>query len=185
MDPSSDTAAAPLADLVRRAKAGEEAAQCALILIYQRRIGSFLQAIVGRSDSVEDLTQTVFIKMVRGLDRLHDSARFEAWLFRLARNAGIDFLRRQRLRKIFTPLALGHENIPESSGAMAREQMDELHYALSHLVPRDQVLLALAQERHSEEEIARITGTTVPLMKARLYRARQRLRKRYKPFDGA
>ncbi len=144
MDTSSTTE--PLADLVRRAQKGEEPAQRALILNYQRRVAGFIYAIVGRSDSIEDLAQTVFIKMVRGLERLHDPAQFEAWLFRLARNACIDYLRRQRLRRIFTPFAAEHTDIPEPPGAVDTEELDALRHALSRLRPADRALLALAQE---------------------------------------
>src|SRR4051812_13358880 len=99
-----DTTETPaLAELVRLAQRGDEAAQRALIVSYQRRVAGFIYAIIGRSDAIEDLAQTVFIKMIRALDRLHEPAQFEAWLFRLARNVCIDHLRRQRLRRIFTP----------------------------------------------------------------------------------
>jgi RNA polymerase sigma-70 factor (ECF subfamily) len=177
---TSETAA-PLADLVRRAQKGEEAAQRALILSYQRRVAGFIYAIAGRSDSIEDLAQTVFIKMVRGLDRLHDPAQFEAWLFRLARNACIDYLRRQRLRRIFTPFIAEHTDIPEPPGAVDTEELDALRHALSRLRPADRALLALAQEGRSQAEMAKITGTSVVVIKARLHRARERLRENYQP----
>ena len=56
---------AALADLVRRAQEGNEAAQRTLIISYQRRIAGFVYAITGRGDAVEDLAQLVFIKMFR------------------------------------------------------------------------------------------------------------------------
>ena len=179
VDTSSTTE--PLASLVRRAQKSEESAQRALIISYQRRVAGFIYAIVGRSDSIEDLAQTVFIKMVRGLDRLHDPAQFEAWLFRLARNACIDYLRRQRLRRIFTPFAAEHTDIPEPPGAVDTEELDALRHALSRLRPADRALLALAQEGRSQAEMAKITGTSVVVIKARLHRARERLREYYQP----
>lgn len=170
-----------LADTVRRAQKGDEAAQRALIMGYQRRVAGFIYAIVGRSDAVEDLAQTVFIKMVRALDRLHDTAQFEAWLFRLARNTCIDHLRRQRLRRIFIPFAAEHSDIPEPPGAVDTEELDALRHALSKLRPVDRTLLALAQEGRSQAEMAEITGTSVVVIKARLHRARERLREYYQP----
>jgi RNA polymerase sigma-70 factor (ECF subfamily) len=178
MDTSETTA---LADLVRRAQKGEESAQRALIVSYQRRVAGFIYAIVGRSDAIEDLAQTVFIKMVRAIERLHDPAQFEAWLFRLARNACIDHLRRQRLRRIFTPFGAEHADIPEPPGAVDAEELDALRHALSRLRPVDRALLALAQEGRSQAEMAEITGTSVVVIKARLHRARERLREFYQP----
>ena len=107
-----------LVELVRRAQKGNEAAQRELIVSYQHRIAGFVYAITNRSDSVEDLAQQIFIKMVRALERLQAPAQFESWLFRLARNTCIDHLRRQKLRRIFMPFAPEHEDVPEPPGAV-------------------------------------------------------------------
>jgi RNA polymerase sigma-70 factor, ECF subfamily len=178
MDTSETTA---LSDLVRRAQKGDEDAQRTLIVNYQRRVAGFIYAIIGRSDSIEDLAQTVFIKMVRALDRLQAPSQFEAWLFRLARNTCIDHIRRQRLRRIFIPFSTEHTDIPEPPGAVDSEELDALRHALSRLRPVDRTLLALAQEGRSQVEMAAITGTSVVVIKARLHRARERLREFYQP----
>jgi RNA polymerase sigma-70 factor (ECF subfamily) len=178
MDPTSTT---ELVELVRRAQGGDEAAQCDLIKAYQRRIAGFVYAITGRSDSVEDIAQQVFIKMIRALDRLQAPAQFESWLFRLARNTCIDHLRRQKLRRIFLPFAPEHENVPEPAGAVDSEELDALRHALDQLRPQDRALLALVQEGRSHGEIAESLGTTVAAVKARLHRAREHLREHYQP----
>ncbi|MCR6657602.1 MAG: RNA polymerase sigma factor [Opitutus sp.] len=170
-----------LGSLVRLAQQGDEAAQRTLVTSYQRRVAGFVYAITGRSDAVEDLSQMVFIKMIRALDRLHDVAQFEAWLFRLARNTCIDHLRRQKLRRIFTPFGDEHENIPEPPGGVDSEELDALRHALQQLPPKDRALLALAQEGRSQAEMAAATGTTIMAVKARLHRAREKLRKFYTP----
>jgi len=90
-------------------------------------------------------------------------------------------LRRQKLRRIFLPFAAEHENIPEPPGAVDPEELDALRYALAQLRPADRALLALAQEGRSQVEMAEITGTTVAVIKARLHRARERLREFYQP----
>ncbi|HVU23934.1 MAG TPA: RNA polymerase sigma factor [Opitutus sp.] len=174
------SASAALGELVRRAQKGDEAAQRTLIVNYQRRIAGFIYAITGRSDAVEDLAQQVFIKMIRALGRLHEVSQFEAWLFRLARNTCIDHLRRQKLRRIFTPFGAEHENIPEPPGAVGSEELDALRHALRQLPPKDRALLALAQEGRSQVEMAEATGTTVMAVKARLHRAREKLRQFYR-----
>ena len=173
------TQSTALGELVRQAQQGDETAQRTLIISYQRRIAGFVYAITGRSDAVEDLAQLVFIKMFRAIDRLHDVAQFEAWLFRLARNTCIDHLRRQKLRRIFTPFSAEHENIAEPPGAVDTEELDALRHALQQLPPKDRALLALAQEGRSQVEMAEATGTSVMAVKARLHRARERLREFY------
>jgi RNA polymerase sigma-70 factor (ECF subfamily) len=164
---------------VRRAQRGDEAALRELIVSYQHRIAGFVYAITGRSDSVEDLAQTVFIKMARAIPRLKAPEQFEPWLFRLARNTCIDHLRRQKLRRIFIPFAPEHENVPEPPGAVDTEELDALRHALAQLRPRDRALLALVQEGRSHAEIAETFRTSVAAVKARLHRARERLREHY------
>jgi RNA polymerase sigma-70 factor (ECF subfamily) len=178
MDSSSTTA---LVDLVCRAQRGEEAAQRELIVSYQHRVAGFVYAMTGRSDSVEDIAQQVFIKMVRALDRLQAPAQFESWLFRLARNTCIDHLRRQKLRRIFIAFGPEHEDVPEPAGAVDTEELDALRHALDQLRPQDRALLALVQEGRSHAEIAETLHSSVAAVKARLHRAREQLRQHYQP----
>jgi len=170
-----------LAELVRRAQKGEESAQHDLIVAYQHRVAGFVYAMTGRSDYVEDLSQQVFIKMIRALDRLQAPAQFESWLFRLARNTCIDQLRRQKLRRMFLPFGEEHENIPEADGAVDTEELDALRHALAQLRPQDRALLSLVQEGRSHAEMAEILSTSVAAVKARLHRAREHLREHYQP----
>jgi RNA polymerase sigma-70 factor, ECF subfamily len=176
MESSATTA---LADLVRRAQKGDENAQRDIIVAYQHRVAGFVYAMTNRSDYVEDLSQQIFIKMVRAIDRLQAPAQFESWLFRLARNTCIDQLRRQKLRRIFLPFGEEHENIAEPPGAVGTE--DALRHALEQLRPQDRALLALVQEGRSHAEIAETLDTTVAAVKARLHRAREHLREHYQP----
>jgi RNA polymerase sigma-70 factor (ECF subfamily) len=176
MDESSTST---LGDRVRRAQRGDEAALRELIVAYQHRVAGFTYAITGRSDSVEDLVQMVFVKMARAIGRLNAPEQFEPWLFRLARNTCIDHLRRQKLRRIFIPFAPEHENVPEPSGAVDTEELDALRHALAQLRPKDRALLALVQEGRSHAEIAETFKTSVAAVKARLHRAREQLREHY------
>jgi RNA polymerase sigma-70 factor (ECF subfamily) len=176
MDESSTSS---LGDRVRRAQRGDEAALRDLIVSYQHRVAGFAYAITGRSDSIEDLVQLVFIKMARALSRLKAPEQFESWLFRLARNTCIDYLRRQKLRRIFTPFAPEHENVPEPAGAVDTEELDALRHALAQLRPKDRALIALVQEGRTHAEIAETFRTTVAAVKARLHRAREQLRQHY------
>jgi RNA polymerase sigma-70 factor, ECF subfamily len=169
-----------LTDLVRRAQSGNEAAQRDLIVAYQNRIAGFIYSITGRPDSVEDLSQIVFIKMIRALQKLDKAEQFEAWLFRMAKNTCIDFLRRQRWQKFFSPLENeSHSEIPETSQSVDSEELDALRHALAQLKPKDRALLAMAQQGYTQNEMADSNGISVVALKARLHRAREQLRQHY------
>ncbi len=170
----------PLAEIVREAQLGSEGAQRQLVVAYQSRVAGFIYTITGRSDSVEDLAQTVFIKMIRSLPKLDQPAQFEAWLFRMAKNACIDHLRRQRWQRFFSPLdAETHADVPETPTTVDSEELDALRHALAQLKPKDRALLALAQEGYSQNEMAETIGISVVALKARLHRAREQLRQHY------
>src|SRR5882757_3546409 len=181
MDP---TAMIALIDLVCRAQKGEEGAQRELIMAYERRISGFVFAMTNLSDCVEDLSQQVFIKMIRAVDHLKAPEQFESWLFRLARNTCIDHLRRQKLRRIFLPFLDEHENIPEPPGAVDSEELDALRHALAQLRPEVRTLLILVEEGHKYAEIAKTLDTNVATVKARVHRAREHLRKHYQPANS-
>jgi RNA polymerase sigma-70 factor (ECF subfamily) len=161
-----------LAALIVRARVGEERAWRDLITLYQNRIAGFVYAIVGRGHMVEDLTQQIFVKLVRSLGQLQSSSMFEPWLFRMARNTCFDHLRRQKLRRIFLPLGPEHYEHAETPGAVSSEELDTLTYALQHLRPKDRAVVALVQEGRSHAEIAEMFSTTVSAVKSRLHRAR-------------
>jgi RNA polymerase sigma-70 factor (ECF subfamily) len=178
----TDTAeAAALTETVRKAQTGDESAQRTLILSYQHRVAGFIYTITNRSDSVEDLAQIVFIKMIRALPRLSQPAQFEAWLFRLARNACIDHIRRERWQKFLTPIETEERvlDIPDKPAGVDSEELDALHHALSKLKPKDRALIALVQEGRSQVEMAETIGVSVVALKARLHRAREQLKQHY------
>jgi RNA polymerase sigma-70 factor, ECF subfamily len=170
-----------LAKWVRAAQEGDQAAQRDLVLAYQKRIAAFIYTIVAPSDEVEDLCQAVFIKMVRSLGSLRHSDQFESWLFRMAKHACLDQLRRRKVRSVFTAFLPQHAQVAEPSGAIDAEELDALRYALAQLKPRERILLALVQEGRSSEEMSELLSINEAAVKARIHRARLRLREHYEP----
>ncbi len=168
-----------LAAAVTRAQSGDLAAQSDLVRRYQRRIAGHVRSIIRQPDAIEDVTQMVFIKMVRRLGRLRDASLFECWLFTLSRNTCVDFIRRRRRR----PVALATEDelfeIPDpqihSVGATG-EILDELALALERLAPIDRKLVGLYVQGNSYRTMAAREGLTPGAVKARLHRVRPFLR---------
>ncbi len=168
---------AELTALVIRAQSGDMAAQNDLVRRYQRRIFGHVSAIIRQPDATDDVTQTVFIKMVRRLTRLRDPALFECWLFTLSRNSALDFIRHRRRRPVTVAVDEELFELPDTTTTQANEILDELDLALAQLKPVDRSLITLYVQGHSYRVLADREGLTAGAVKARLHRIRPFLRK--------
>lgn len=166
-----------LIDLVRRADAGDSAAQTELMRRYTRRMAGFVRSIIRQPDAVEDVTQVVFIKMFRRLGRLRDPAVFESWLFTLARNSCLDFLRRRSCRPNTVALDDEVNQIADPTNAGATtEILAALDRALARLNPIDRTLVSQFVAGETYGSIAEQVGLSLATVKVRLHRIRPFLR---------
>ncbi|MFZ1890128.1 MAG: RNA polymerase sigma factor [Candidatus Binataceae bacterium] len=165
--------------IVLRAQGGDEAALEELVTLYQERIGGFVYSILGDTEAIPDICHSVFVKMIVGLKRLREPVSFEPWLFRIARNACNDFLRRKRMRQIFVPFERKHEQVAAPARPERDSRIDAMRRAIGGLPARQRELISLLQDHDwSYEDLARVTNTTVGSVKSRLFRAREFLREK-------
>lgn len=166
-----------LTALVVRAQAEDLSAQSELVRRYTHRIAGFLRTMLRDQGAIEDVTQTVFIKMVRRLRWLRDAASFESWLFAMARSTALDFLRSRRRRpETLIEDISEFESADPSRPALLSEITEALELALTQLSPKDRTLVSLVVEGHSYQTIAEREGLTLGAVKARLTRVRPFLR---------
>jgi RNA polymerase sigma-70 factor, ECF subfamily len=163
---------------VERARAGDQAALRDLIELYQHRVARFVRSMLRDDDEWEDVAQCAFARMILGIDHLASVETFESWLFRIARNASLDHLRRRRWRSIFIPWEPRHGEVAAPATGFNDPRLPQIERALDEL-PKDQCeLILLMRERDwTYGDLARITGTSPSTVKARLFRARSRLRR--------
>lgn len=177
-DTSADASEkAGLIDLVRRADTGDAAAQTELVQRYSRRVAGFVRGIIRQPDAVEDVTQMVFIKMFRRLGRLRDPSVFESWLFTLARNTSLDFIRRRNCRP--NTVAIDdevHQIADPSTPSATTEILAALDRALARLSPIDRTLVTQFVAGESYSTIAERAGLSLATVKVRLHRVRPFLR---------
>lgn len=174
MDPDRDDAA--------RLCRGDTAGLAGLMGRHQDRLFRYLLRLVGDEAVAEDTFQQTWVHVAERIGRYDASRPFAPWLFTLARNLGIDHLRRRR------PESLDEGNEPKAPAgiesdplahAVARERAGRVAAALCALSPLDREVLCLRfEEDLALPQVAQTLGVPVPTAKARLYRALARLRER-------
>lgn len=176
--------------IIKRAAAGDAEAFEQLVLTYQTPIYRLCLRITGNTDDAADLTQEAFLKAWRALDTFRFDASFSTWLYRLASNLCLDFLRAEK-RRATLPLiqndAEGEElalslpdpaPTPEEATEAAQERA-QISAALQSLEPQQRQILTLRVINDlSYAEIAEILGVQEGTVKSRLSRARDALRKK-------
>ena len=83
-------------EVVEQAQAGDKLAFDTLFEYYNTRICTYLAHIVGNEEEGRDLAQETFIKAWQSIASLHNESRFDTWLYRIATNTAIDYLRQRK-----------------------------------------------------------------------------------------
>ncbi len=179
---------APL-DVVERAVGGDAQAVDFLVRAYTPAVRSYFERMSVESTEAEDLTQEVFLRVARGISHFAGRSGFATWLFRIAKNVGIDFLRgRQSSAVLEEALAGSAESAALLSvvsdvdryedAEMLRQAIDALPAGFrSPLVLRDVAGL-------SYREIAEVLGISVSTVRWRIYEARNRVQQWYEATEG-
>ncbi|MDF7814779.1 sigma-70 family RNA polymerase sigma factor [Hymenobacter sp. YC55] len=171
--------------LIDAALAGDAKAYAALLDTYRKPVSYVVLKIVGNTDDAEDLTLEVFTKAFKYLANYRPDFAFSTWLFRIATNHSIDFIRRQKL-PMQSLTQSDEENLPlqvrdpapNPQEAFIRQQRIDLMHKLTNVLPLKYarpVRLRYFQQL-SYLEMATELKLPVGTVKARLFRARVMLR---------
>jgi len=99
--------------IVEQAQAGDKLAFDTLFENYNTRICTYLAHIVGNVEEGRDLAQETFLKAWQSIGNLRNESRFDTWLYRIATNTAIDYLRRRKFHWSRWE-AIENENVPAS-----------------------------------------------------------------------
>lgn len=161
---------------VALAQGGENRAFSVLVTRYQERIYRFLLRLTRSPDDALDLTQDTFLRAYQGLERWRTDALFKTWLFRIARNAAFDLLRRDKLVEF---VALEDDwDIPDPGAEPdtlleTAQRYRQLETALKTLPAVHREILLLREiEQMSYDEISVVLDMNVGTVKSRIARGR-------------
>jgi RNA polymerase sigma-70 factor (ECF subfamily) len=159
-----------------------------LIELHQHRLMRYLMFLTGKRETAEDLFQEVWIRVLRRGSQYNGKARFDTWIFTIARNLVID-LSRKRIMSSLDEMCEGgdHERpfeiaVDEPSPLeqfQFRENAEEIATVMQTLEPSYREVLTLRfHEELSLEEIASVTRAPLSTVKSRLYRGLAALKPR-------
>ncbi len=180
----SDKARADLL-LVDAARSGDQAAFATLMDRYRESIYYMMMKMVRNNDDADDLTIEAFGKAFSRLDQYSPSFAFSTWLFKIASNNCIDFIRKKRIK--LTSMDTGYtndegESITIDARSVTRDpeetiihnqKVKHMRHLVSKLKPRYRELIEKRYfEELSYEEIADELNLPLGTVKAQLFRAR-------------
>ena len=174
--------------LVERARAGDLTAFDELVRRYQERIYGTVYHMTANHEDANDLTQETFIKAYQALRSFKGNSSFFTWVYRIAVNRTLNFLKQRRNRTHVSLndldfnaehdpdlLALISEKTPRREANLA-ELQEKLNAAMLRLSEEHRMVVTLHDiQGLPHDEIGRIIGCNVGTVRSRLFYARQQL----------
>ncbi len=152
---------------------------------YKDSVFYMLLKMVNNSDDAEDLTIETFGKAFKRLDQYTPQFAFSTWLFKIASNHSIDFIRKKRIRAISIDqvysnedgetyvIPVKEESLDPEESMQKDERIQRMRDVVEKLKPRYKRLVELRYfEEKSYEEISEILELPLGTVKAQLFRAR-------------
>lgn len=177
-------------ELIERAKAGDRAAQAAIVRRYEQMVYNVAVRLTGNADEAEGVMQETFLKVLEALPSFRGDAQLGTWIYRIATNYALMQLRK---RKVAT-YSLEEYNLDESRDlasfnrslgdnpealVLNSELREVMERAIEALPPKYKTAFVLKDmEGLSLQQIAEMLNLNVATVKTHIHRARLFLRDR-------
>ena len=175
-------------ELVAKAKEGDQVSFSKLMNRYRDSIYFMVLKMVHNRDDAEDLTIEAFGKAFNNISNYSADFAFSTWLFKIATNNSIDFIRKKRLQTTsldqktqtddgeITPIAVKDHNPDPEESMMKDQRAQKIRGAIEQLSPKYRTLIELRYlDELSYEEIAEKLDIPLGTVKAQLFRAKDML----------
>lgn len=150
---------------------------------YQVRLYNFFLYQTSDAEWSEDLTQTVFERMIRYRHTYKVEKPFKAWLFQIARNVKADYARKNK--QLYSDYTRLDQIVDKTSGTDLKEaQIIVLQKAFARLDPEQREILLLTRfQQLKYKEVGKILGYTEGAVKVKVHRAIKQLKAHYFKID--
>ena len=176
------------ATLVKRARQGDMSAYDDLVKRYQERIYATIYHMTSNHEDANDLAQEAFIKAFQALKSFKGGSSFYTWIYRIAVNKTINFLKQRKNRAQLSLndldinaehdpdlVALISDKTPRRDAGLA-ELQEKLNAAMQKLSEHHRLVVTLHDvQGMSHEEIAAVMDCNIGTVRSRLFYARQQL----------
>jgi RNA polymerase sigma-70 factor (ECF subfamily) len=168
-------------DLIQKCLAGEQEAFAELVARYKKLIYSVVYNMIHDKQEVNDISQEVFIRIYKSLDRYNPEYKFSTWAVKIATNLCLDLLRKKKIDSVPIDEIAGvssKADTPETK-YIKKEKSRVIREAIASLPEKYRVPIVLFHQNGlSYEEMARVLDEPMTIIKNRLYRARLLLREK-------
>jgi RNA polymerase sigma-70 factor (ECF subfamily) len=170
--------------LILRCQIGDRDALTELITRYDRPLRYFISHLSDSAEMAEDIFQDTWVTVIGNIHALRNFGSFATWLYRIARNAVYQQLRKRKAKSSELP-----DNIvfpdEQQNDVFSPADAARIHECLKKLVPDHREVLVLRfLEQMSYQEIARVLDCNLNTVKSRIHYARLALKKEMEGKNG-
>ena len=168
--------------IMEAVKRGELQQATLLFERYHKRIFNFLARMTMDRDLAEDLTQNVFLRIIKYRTSYRDGNRFQSWIYQVARNVFSDHYQSHKNKfSDFVDVEKISDHMAEGEDSEEQDEKERLlHRSMAKLSEEQRELLVLTRfQQMKYEEVAAIMDTTVANIKVKVHRAIIKLREHY------
>jgi RNA polymerase sigma factor (sigma-70 family) len=149
---------------------------------YHKRIFNFLARMTMDRDMAEDLSQNVFLRMIKYRGSYREGNKFMPWIYQLARNIFSDHYQasKNKYAGFLDVEKMGNTMADSEESKMQDDREELLQRSMARLDEEQRELLVLTRFQHLKyEEVATMLDTTVANIKIKVHRAIGKLREHY------
>ncbi len=179
-------------EIIQKLQQGNEQAFKQLVENYQKLVVNTCFGMVHNTEDAEDIAQEVFIEVFRSIHKFRADAKISTWLYRIAVNRSLNFIRDNKKRRWFQSFEDSVQsknrelqNIISSKTDQPEFQLENkqrailLHEAVDSLVQNQKVAFTLSKyEDLSYQEISEVMDLSVSSVESLLHRAKKNLQKK-------